>query len=151
MTDGGDGEGGGRDGGGSGTMRSGNGDGRFTWKTLEEETRELMKQLERLRLQEVTKVKAVIVRAKEEHAKNLLRADKKKAVLTGQIAALEGAKPAVEAHLASFLEENERSRGEVEVLIANAREEARLIEALKNQQVENREGAERVAFAVVFT
>ena len=67
-------------------MRSGaGGSGRFTWKTLEEETRELMKQLERLRLQEVTKVKAVTVRAKEEHAKNLLKADKKKAVLTGQV------------------------------------------------------------------
>ena len=67
-------------------MRSGaGGSGRFTWKTLEEETRELMKQLERLRLQEVTKVKAVMVRAKEEHAKNLLKADKKKAVLTGQV------------------------------------------------------------------
>ena len=79
----GDGAGGGRDG---GTMRSGaGGSGRFTWKTLEEETRELMKQLERLRLQEVTKVKAVMVRAKEEHAKNLLKADKKKAVLTGQV------------------------------------------------------------------
>lgn len=67
-------------------MRSGGGgSGRFTWKTLEEETRELMKQLERLRLQEVTKVKAVMVRAKEEHAKSLLKADKKKAVLTGQV------------------------------------------------------------------
>ena len=67
-------------------MRSGaGGSGRFTWKTLEEETRELMKQLERLRLQEVTKVKAVMVRAKEEHAKNLLRVDKKKAVLSGQV------------------------------------------------------------------
>ena len=56
-----------------------------------------------------------------------------------QISALEGAKPAVEADLARFLEENERSRGEVEVLIANTREEARLIEALKNQQIENRD------------
>ena len=36
------------------------------------------------------------------------------------------------------MEENERVRGEVEVLVANAREEARLVEALKNQQVENR-------------
>ena len=74
-----DGEDGGRDG---STMRSGACG--FTWKTLEEETRELMKQLERLRLQEVTKVKAVTVRAKEEHARNLLKADKKKAVLSGQ-------------------------------------------------------------------
>ena len=56
-----------------------------------------------------------------------------------QISALEGAKPTVEADLARFLEEIERSRGEVEVLIANAREEARLIEALKNQQIENRD------------
>ena len=68
-------------------MRSGAGSRRFTWKTLEEETRELMKQLERLRLQEVTKVKAVMVRAKEEHARSLLKADKKKAVLTGQVIA----------------------------------------------------------------
>lgn len=51
---------------------------------------------------------------------------------------MEAAKPAVEAELARFLEENERVRGEVEVLVANAREEARLVEALKNQQVENR-------------
>jgi hypothetical protein len=71
--------------GNSGTMRSGAGDGSFTWKTLEEETKELMKQLERLRLQEVTKIKAVMVRTKDEYARKVLRAEKQKNVLATQV------------------------------------------------------------------
>ncbi len=60
-------------------------DGRIMWKTLEEETKELMQQLERLRLREVTKIKAVMVRAKDEHNKKLERANKQKAVLSAQV------------------------------------------------------------------
>ena len=134
----------------------------FGWKSLDEETQELMNQLERLRLREVNKVKDAIVKAKEEQARKILRLEKQKNVLSVQvsramynygfvlhvlnallssslqISALTSRLPRIGEDLFRFEAARVEAEEEVRVLLKNAEREAEKIRQLKALQRENR-------------
>lgn len=110
---------------------------RITWKTFEEEAKELVNQLERLRMQEVNKVKSQILKAKRELAQRLLKLDKQRHILEAQAQALSDLIPQLEQNCIHATKDEEGVITEIDILAENADKEQKIIESLKNNQMEN--------------
>ena len=92
----------------------------LTWKSLEEETKELMSQLSKLRLQEVNQVKNNMLKVREEAVKNLARVDKQKELLAKRIEELNNSIPGLEEQTVRRKERLLDSLSDIDVLLANA-------------------------------
>jgi len=108
---------------------------RITWKSFEEEAKELMAQLEALRMQEVRKVKSQIVKAKREHEERLKKLDRQAKVLDDQARALEESVPRAREMRDERLAEKSQALAANQALIQNSEgPEARALAALQASQ-----------------
>ncbi len=103
---------------------------RITWKTFEEEAKELMNQLERLRMQEVEKVKSQMLKARREGGQRLERLDRQVEVMRAQSRELEAAIPKIERKFADLVAEEGRGIERTRVLAAAAEREKQLLDEL---------------------
>ncbi len=112
---------------------------RFAWKTFEEEAKELMSQLDRLRLQNVNKVKAQIVKARREGEQKLQRLDKQKRVLETQIKTLsEDGIPQIQKKFERLVSDEHAAVAEIEALLINCHKEKEAMFHLRSLSTENK-------------
>lgn len=110
----------------------------IAWKSLEEETKELLAQLERLRAKETNQIKGKMRRIKSNHKKKLEQLDEQKSLLAAKIQEQEQSVPRLQEAFQAFEASQLEAMGDIDILLANALAETEIIEALKNNQMENR-------------
>eukprot|EP00095_Tigriopus_kingsejongensis_P008185 maker-scaffold405_size181423-snap-gene-0.39 protein:Tk08185 transcript:maker-scaffold405_size181423-snap-gene-0.39-mRNA-1 annotation:"ankyrin repeat protein" len=110
----------------------------MSWKTLEEETQELLDQLERLKMKETNQIKSKMRHIKAEHRRSLEQMEEQKILLAAKIHEEEHAIPQFEQDFLAFESNHLEAMGDIDILLANAFAESDIIEALKNNQMENR-------------
>lgn len=103
----------------------------FGWKSFEEEAKELLNQLERLRLQEVNKVKSGIKQCKKDHAQKMAKLDRQRHVLEAQISAIETSIPEMKANYQRQREERIQILDQIETQMRHWKTETRLLEGLQ--------------------
>ncbi len=108
---------------------------RITWKSFEEEAKELMSQLERLRMQEVDKVKSQIVKARREGRQRLDKMDRQAEVLRAQGKEVEESIPRIHRRYADATAEEYRGLERIRGAMAEAEKEKGLLEALTAGQL----------------
>ena len=107
---------------------------RITWKTFEEEAKELMNQLERLRMQEVEKVKYQIVKARKEGVQRIERLDRQSEVMQAQARELEASVPKTEKRYSDLAAAERLAAERSGALVEASERERTLLEALMAAQ-----------------
>ena len=110
---------------------------RITWKTFEEEAKELMNQLERLRLKEVNKVKSQLVKCRKEFGQKMVRLEKRRHLLLSQIDKLKSDIPLMEDRLKDRIDVEKEKIRDIDRLIDANYAEGQIIEALLKKRVKN--------------
>ena len=111
---------------------------KITWKTFDEEAKELMHQLERLRMQEVNKVKARIVKLKKEHSQRLLKIEKQRHLLKAQIDAIEtNVLPEIDTQFQSNSNSIRSAIADIEEFARHLEKEIELVTALRDNMSPN--------------
>jgi hypothetical protein len=110
---------------------------KIRWKTFEEEKRELLQQLERVRLKEVNRIQEEKRRKQARHAAYTAKVDRQAQVLQAQIAGLSATIPSTQETGRLRYVGLKEDITQISALMENGRAEAELIAALQAHQIQN--------------
>eukprot|EP00090_Calanus_glacialis_P006188 TRINITY_DN14856_c0_g1_i1.p1 TRINITY_DN14856_c0_g1~~TRINITY_DN14856_c0_g1_i1.p1 ORF type:complete len:604 (+),score=165.54 TRINITY_DN14856_c0_g1_i1:579-2390(+) len=109
---------------------------RYSWKSFEEEKLELLQQLEKVRLKEVTRISEEIQKKKDKHQVSMLRMEKQKHLLHAQIDNMRSNIPNTKESGRIKYQTLKEDITQISALIENSAAETDLIENLKSLQIE---------------
>ena len=110
-------------------------DGRITWKTFEEEKLELLQQLEKARLKEVTRISEEIQKQVDKYFNTEQRTKKQQALLETQIESMKASLPGIEENGRLKYKTLKEDITQISALIENNLAEGELIQNLQNLQI----------------
>ena len=112
-----------------------NDDGRITWKSFEEEKLELLQQLEKARLKEVTRISEEIQKREDKHYQTEQRSKKQQKLLETQIENMRASIPSAEETLRLKYKSLKEDITQISALLENNLAEGELIEHLQSLQI----------------
>ena len=115
---------------------SDNKDIRYSWKSFEEEKLELLQQLEKVRLKEVTRISEEIQKKNSKHQVSMLRMEKQKHLLHAQIDNMKSNIPNTKESGRIKYRTLKEDITQISTLIENSAAETDLIENLRSLQIE---------------
>ena len=110
-------------------------DGRITWKTFEEEKLELLQQLEKARLKEVTRISEEIQKRVDKHFHTKQRTKKQQVLLETQIENMKASLPSAEENSRLKYKTLKEDITQISALIENNIAEGEIIEHLQSLQI----------------